>query len=60
MTHFQIQKSGDYFIAEFDGCREQGDTPMEAIEKAHKAALKKRTDEKIQKAFERKEMFFGG
>lgn len=53
MIRFQIEKSGDYYIAEFDGVKEQGDTPIEAIEKAHKAAMKKRLEERIQKAFER-------
>ena len=53
MTHFQIQKSGDKFIAEFDGVTEQGDTPIEAIEKAHKAAIKKQEQERIQRAFDK-------
>lgn len=53
MTHFQITHSGDKFIAEFDGVTEQGDTEIEAIEKAYRAAMQKRADERIQKAFER-------
>ncbi len=53
MTNFQLIKSGDKFIATFGDCSEQGDTPIEAIEKAHKAAMQKRTEERIQKAFER-------
>jgi hypothetical protein len=58
MIRFQLTRSGDQFIAEFDDCREIADTPIEAIEKAHRAAIKKRTEERIQKAFERPEMFF--
>lgn len=58
MIKFQLTRSGDQFIAEFDDCREIGDTPIEAIEKAHRAATQKRLDERIQEAFKRPEMFF--
>ncbi len=60
MIKFQLTRSGDQYVADFDGCIEIADTPIEAIEKAHRAAVKKRTDERIKEAFERQEMFFNG
>jgi hypothetical protein len=53
MTKIQLTRSGDQFIAEFGGCREIADTPIEAIEKAHRAAIKKQKQERVQRAFER-------
>lgn len=53
MTKIQLTRSGDQFIAEFGGCREIADTPIEAIEKAHRAAIKKQKQELVQRAFER-------
>ena len=53
MTKIQLTRSGDQYIAEFDGCQEIADTPIEAIEKAHKAAIKKQEQERIQRAFSR-------
>ena len=57
MTKIQLTRSGSQYIADFDGCREVADTPIEAIEKAHKAAIKKQEQERIQRAFERNEGF---
>jgi hypothetical protein len=57
MTKIQLTRSGDQFIAEFGGCREIADTPIEAIEKAHRAAIKKQKQERVQLAFERSEGF---
>ena len=53
MIRFQLTRSGDQYIADFDGCREVADTPIEAIEKAHRAAIKKQEQERIQRAFDR-------
>ena len=53
MIRFQLTRSGDQYIADFDGCQEIADTPIEAIEKAHKAAIKKQEQERIQRAFDK-------
>jgi N-methylhydantoinase B/oxoprolinase/acetone carboxylase alpha subunit len=57
MTKIKLTRSCDQYIADFDGCQEIADTPIEAIEKAHKAAIKKQEQERIQRAFERSEGF---
>ena len=43
---FTLIRRGEKYVAEFNGCREVGDTLIEAIEKVHRAAA-------IQRAFDR-------
>ena len=43
---FTLTRNGETYTAEFKGCKESADTPIEAIERVHRAAA-------VQKAFER-------
>jgi predicted RNase H-like HicB family nuclease len=49
-AHFTLTREGERYTAEFKGCKESADTPIEAIERVHRAAA-------VQKAFERNEGF---
>ena len=47
---FTLTRNGSEYTAEFMGCKETADTPIEAIERVHRAAA-------VQRAFERGEGF---